>query len=206
MKQIDFFSLIFGKQKPVYSWPSFICVFFFCLFVYKKVKVKRKWKAVGGWPGDTSLLLLCTAHCSVGPRWRPNNHVRICVWHFCSCRVFFMDEPVFFSLMGKTSSSSFLIPFGSGLEAPSMHPIFLSRRGTIYEEDKFYWSLMICDLIIFSNCNCLSWFFMIWCLRVHSNESIDFNKLAVIVGHLRKDSDLLSFSTLCHKMSGWHDL
>ena len=69
---------------------------------------------------------------------------------------FFMDEPVFFSLMGKTSSSSFLIPFGSGLEAPSMHPIFLSRRGTIYEEDKFYWSLMICDLIIFSNCNCLS--------------------------------------------------
>ena len=33
----------------------------------------------------------------------------------------------------------------------SMRPIFPSRRRTIYEEDKFYSSLMICDLIVFSN-------------------------------------------------------
>ena len=26
-----------------------------------------------------------------------------------------------------------------------------SRRGTIYEEDRFYSSLMICDQIVFSN-------------------------------------------------------
>ena len=31
-----------------------------------------------------------------------------------------------------------------------------SRSGIIYDEDKFYSSLMICDLIVFSNLNCLS--------------------------------------------------
>ena len=84
------------ENKNLFS----VDLLFICVFVYffiRKKKVKRKWKAVGGWPGDTSLLLLCTAHCSVGPRLRPNNHVRICVWHFCSYRVFFfMTVPVFF--------------------------------------------------------------------------------------------------------------
>ena len=88
------FSNYWKKQKPVFSWASFyLCIW---LFVYKKVKVRRKWKAVVGWPGDTSLLLLCTAHCSVGPRLRPNNHVRICVWHFCSYRVFLWLNQFFF--------------------------------------------------------------------------------------------------------------
>ena len=41
----------------------------------------------------------------------------------------------------------------------SLRPIFPSRRVTIYEEDKFYASLMICDLIVFSNWYCLSWSF-----------------------------------------------
>ena len=54
----------------------------------------------------------------------------------------------------------------------SVRPIFPSRHGTIYEDDEFYSSLMICDLIVFSNLNCLSWSDG---LRVISNESMDFN-------------------------------
>ena len=42
----------------------------------------------------------------------------------------------------ETISGSFSIPFGSGSEVPSMRPIFPSSRRTIYEEDKFYSSLM----------------------------------------------------------------
>ena len=109
----------YWKTKTCFQLTFFLFVCLFIFFIRKK-KVKRKWKAVGGWPGDTSLLLLCTAHCSVGPRLRPNNHVRICVWHFCSYRVFFMTVPVF-SLLGGTRTSSFLIPFGSGLEVPSQY-------------------------------------------------------------------------------------
>ena len=47
------------------------------------------------------------------------------------------------------SVAAFSIPFGGGLEVLSQYAsIFSSRRGTIY---KFYSSLMICDLIVFSN-------------------------------------------------------
>ena len=42
----------------------------------------------------------------------------------------------------ETISGSFSIPFGSGSEVPSMRPIFPSSRRKIYEDDKFYSSLM----------------------------------------------------------------
>ena len=58
----------------------------------------------------------------------------------------------------ETISGSFSIPFGSGLKVQSQcAPIIPSPCSTIYEEDKFYSSLMIVIFSVFSNSHCLSW-------------------------------------------------
>ena len=57
----------------------------------------------------------------------------------------------------ETISGSFSIPFGSGLKVQSQcAPIIPSPCSTIYEEDKFYSSLMIVIFSLFSNSHCLS--------------------------------------------------
>ena len=106
-------------------------------------------------------------------------------------------EPVF-SLLGGTCSSSFLIPFNSQV---SIHPIFFLAVVQFMKKIIFiqvWW-------FVISNWICLSWSFMIWWSKGHYKWNYGL-KLAGIVEHLRKDSDLLSFCALCHKMCGWHDL